>query len=135
MRSSLLLFALAGCAGTAKDTAGGDTAAAEPTFTRVQAEIYTPSCAFSSCHGGGSAAGGLDLSDGVAYDRTVGVASATYTSRTLIVPGDPTNSYLYQRCAAVADAGPPMPEGSSTGLDAERLQLLSDWITAGAKND
>lgn len=117
------------------DTGATDSAALAPTFTRVQAEIYAPSCAFSSCHGGGSAEGGLDLSEELAYERTVNVNSTTYTSRILIVPGDPTNSYLFQRCAAVEDAGPPMPYGFVDGLAAEPLQLLSDWISAGAKND
>ena len=127
----MLLLVLA-CSGDTKDT-GGDTAAAEPTFTRVQTEIYTPSCAFSSCHGSTGPAQGLDLSEGIAWGATVEVPSQLDPMSVMVKPGDPDHSFLYRKCAADPTAiGSPMPDGASTGLDSERLALLRDWITAGA---
>lgn len=128
-----MLLLLLACSTTPKDTGGGDTSAAEPTFTRVQDEIYTPSCAFSSCHGSAGPAQGLDLSEGTAYAATVDVPSTLDPTSVMVKAGDPDHSFLYRKCAAdPTAAGSPMPDGSSTGLEAGQLALLHDWIAAGA---
>lgn len=124
----MLLFLLA-CAGGKGDSA----APLEPTLTNVQAEIFTPSCAFSSCHASTSP---TVLEEGLTYDAIVGKDSIDNPGHTLIVPGDAEGSYLYQKCQPTGDyIGGVMPEGLPDGLDAERLALLEAWITAGAKND
>lgn len=104
---------------------------APATFTQVQADIFTNSCAFSTCHGEGSGAQGLSLVDGVSYAAIVEVPSTIAPEINLVEPGDHENSYLWQKCAGVAT--PAMP--SSDGLDAEHLAELESWIDNGALDD
>jgi len=129
---TLLLSLLLACTGADK----ADTGAAPPTLTRVQSEIFTASCAFSSCHGGSMGSGDLDLTDGAAHADLVGVESSAAPGQILVVAGDAENSYLVHKCAAQAGiVGEPMPDGVADGLDAERLALLEAWIDAGALDD
>ena len=127
---TMLLALLVACtAGDKPDDTGNGLA---PTLTNVQAEIFTPSCAFSTCHGSGA---DMDLSEGKAHAEIVNVAAMDAVDQTLVVPGDSAASYLVKKCAAEAGiVGEPMPDGSD-GLDAERLALLKAWIDAGAMND
>jgi hypothetical protein len=130
----MLALLLLACAGPD----GGDTATdLEPTLTNVQAEVFTPSCAFSSCHGGGGGgASDLDLSDGAAHAEIVGVEAVDAPGEILVVAGDSAGSYLVKKCAAEAGIiGEPMPDGDADGLDAERLALLKAWVDAGAQDD
>ncbi|MDP2310325.1 MAG: hypothetical protein Q8P18_30190 [Pseudomonadota bacterium] len=103
----------------------------------MQLEIFTASCAFSSCHGNsGGGAAGLDLTDGAAHAELIGVESTDAPGEILVVAGDSASSYLVKKCAATAGiVGEPMPDGAATGLDAERLALLKAWIDAGALDD
>lgn len=127
----LILLSLLACTGGKPDDTAGEALA--PTLTNVQAEVFTASCAFSSCHGGGS---DMDLTDGNAHAAIVGVASPDAPDRTLVVPGDATSSYLVEKCTpgATGLVGGLMPEGTE-GLDAERLALLEAWVDAGALDD
>lgn len=127
----MLLLLLLACPGSDKETA-----APPPTFADVQEQVFTPSCAFSSCHGASAPASQLDLSDGAAWAEIVGVDSVDNPGHTLVVAGDPDASYLVSKCTEGAPdlVGEPMPQGSS-GLDAERLTLLRDWITDGAQDN
>lgn len=60
--------------------------------------------------------------------------SAGSPGNTLVIPGDPDNSYLVRKLEGGPDiAGDQMPPGGA--LDAERLQLVRDWIEAGALDD
>lgn len=130
----LLALLFAGCTGAPADDTG---TALAPTLTNVQAEIFTPSCAFSTCHGSsGGGASDLDLSDGNAHGELVGVAAVDAVGETLVVAGDAAASYLVKKCTpgATGLTGEPMPDGSE-GLDEERLALLTAWIDAGADDD
>lgn len=108
--------------------------APEPvTFTQVQDEIFTNSCAFSSCHSSNGAQG-LTLAEGQAWEAIVGVPSTLAPDVALVEPGDHEASFLWQKCADVPGIiGEPMPQ--STALDAERLDQLAAWIDNGALND
>jgi len=131
----MLLLALLACTASTDDT-GKTTTAASDTLTAVQAETFTPSCAFSACHSSTNPASGLDLTDGNAYAALVGVAAQDAPTETLVIAGDSANSYLVKKCAAESDiVGDPMPAGSSGGLDAERLAHLIAWIDAGAMDN
>ena len=124
---ALLVLACA----TGADTGGDDAPA---TLYRVQAEVFTPSCAFSSCHGGPNGSAGLDLTEGASHAAIVGVSARDPANGALVMPGDHAASYLWRKCAGDADiAGDPMP--NADGLDAERLPLLAEWIDAGALDD
>lgn len=125
----MIAVILAACSG-GKTT---DTGGAEPTLSNVQETVFTPSCAFSSCHASPGASG-LVLEDGAAWDALVDVESADNPGQTLVVPGDVEGSYLTAKLRGDSGiVGDPMPVGAA--LDEARLQLVLDWIAAGAAND
>lgn len=87
----------------------------EPKFTYLKNHIIGPKCA--SCHYTGSAKGGY------AFDTYAGVLRAVKTSR-------PTDSDLYKE----AQKGD-MPPRPNQQLSSSELNLILQWIQAGAKND
>ncbi|HYQ29048.1 MAG TPA: hypothetical protein VER04_17580 [Polyangiaceae bacterium] len=146
--------ALAACLLAACSSPAPAEQAAAPTFSSVRSEVLLPSCALStSCHQGSSASGRLQL-DGEAKAiraRLVGRTSAVNAGETLVVPGNPDESYLYRKltgqladlpCANAADpdglaataCGERMPY-DSTPLSEAKLRLVHDWIAAGALDD
>jgi hypothetical protein len=106
------------------------------TFTRVQAEVFTPTCALSGCHLGPAslAQEGLVLS-GDAYPNIVSVRANQNSSIFRVTPGDLPNSYLWRKISPGAGTivGEPMPQTGSMS-DAQR-QLVRDWILRGAPRD
>lgn len=131
MRSALLpLFALimAGCP-TPVDPA--------PTFTADIQPIFEDACTISGCHGGPEAETGLDLDPDGAYDMLVGVSSAQLPSMKRVEPSDAENSYLVHKMADthldVDGSGDIMPP--VVGSSSSDVQLVIDWIAAGALND
>lgn len=136
MRSLLFAAILATACNTGgadgNDTDDTDVAPAA-TFARVESEIIQPSCAFSICHGGGSS-GGLSLTGDAAADHAalVGVASSGLPAETLVIAGDPDNSYLIKKLEdANGIEGDPMP--STGALTDAQIQLVRDWIADGAQ--
>lgn len=104
------------------------------TFTRVQIEIFTPSCALSGCHAGGAPQAGMNLSAGASYGQIVGVRSSEST-RPRIAPFDVPGSYLVSKTAGDATiTGSRMPLGGPYLTDTKQ-QLLVDWVRRGAPND
>lgn len=135
---SLLAFlglgaALAAC-GTAKSpTEPSDVPDPSATFSRVQAEVFTPSCALSGCHAGASPQQGMDLSVGRGYASVVNVR-AVESTRPRIAPGDVEASYLISKVRGDATiTGSRMPPGGA--LPPDKVQLLVDWVRRGAPND
>ncbi len=116
-------------------TVEGGGGGGEATFSAVQSQIFTASCAFSGCHGGASPAQGMNLSAGQAYAAIVNVSSNQRPSLDRIEPGDPDNSYLLRKVNGGPDiAGSRMPLGGAQLSQALR-DLLRDWIQAGAPNN
>ena len=110
---------------------GGELA----TFTRVQNQVFSTSCAFSGCHGGSSPAQGLNLSAGQSYNMIVNVASAQQPSQDRIEPNDSESSYLYLKIVGDPSiSGSRMPRGGAP-LSQELMDLVRDWIDRGAPND
>ncbi len=104
------------------------------TFTRIQTEIFTPSCALSGCHDSGSHQAKLDLSIGNAYLQIFEVTS-TESPLMRVVPSDPNNSYLFQKINGTAGiAGSRMPLGTAP-LSNDQINLVRDWILSGAPNN
>jgi hypothetical protein len=102
----------------------------EPNFTTEVQPIFDTNCAFSNCHG---FSGGLTLSAGVSYSMLVNHRSFG-SSLTRVAPGDPDNSFLYLKitgCQRPRCAGERMPSGRPP-LAAAQIQLIHDWIAAGA---
>ncbi len=102
-----------------------------PTLPQIQAVVFTPSCATSTCHAGGAPDAGLNLEDGQSYMNLVNITSTQDGNFLLVNPGDPDNSYLVQKVEGNASFGNPMPPPAG-GLPAAQIQAIRDWIAAGA---
>lgn len=113
---------------------GGDPIDPTATFTRVQNEIFTPTCAVIGCHGTIGQQSSLVLAPGRAYDQTVGRPSVEMPQLSRIQPGDFANSYLYRKITGSGITGDRMPQGGPNLTDAQ-TKLVRDWIRRGAPND
>ncbi len=78
----------------------------------------------------GLEATGLDLSS-YAGIRAGGVNSLT----SIIVPGSPCDSVLWQKVSPGPPFGARMPFDGPPFLDADTRRLLSDWIAEGARDN
>lgn len=140
MRSPLILVALllTACGNletiTGPDDVGEDPIDQSATFTRVQNEIFTPTCANLGCHDPLGQQSQMVLSPGRAYASTVNVASVEMPNLMRVRPGDPANSYLYRKITGAGITGDRMPLSLPALSDAQ-LRLVRDWIRRGAPND
>ena len=146
--SLLIALALiaAACAGGGSDgDSGGGTRGCKceppdcPTvsFNGNIQPLFNRSCATSSqCHGPNGAQG-LDLTAGNSIRNTVGVKATQKLGAVLIRPGNPDNSYLYQKMInAPGIAGIVMPQGcpgnplgGATCPTDSDLSAMEQWIT------
>ncbi len=113
---------------------GGQPIDPTATFTRVQTEIFTPTCAAIGCHDRLGRQQDLQLSVGSAYSQTVGRPSVEMPQLLRVAPGDPANSYLYRKITGAGITGDRMPQGGPYLTDAQ-IKLVRDWIRRGAPND
>jgi len=113
---------------------GGDPIDPTATFTRVQNEIFTPTCGAIGCHDPLGQQQQLVLTTGRGYQSTVGRASTEIPSLLIVAPSDPANSYLYRKVIGSGITGDRMPQGGPYLNDAQ-LKLIRDWIRRGAPND
>jgi len=104
------------------------------TFTRVQNEIFTPTCAALGCHDRLGRQEGQILAPGSAYSNIVNVRSNQMPSLNRVAPSDPANSYLYRKITGAGITGDRMPQGGPYLTDAQ-IKLVRDWIRRGAPND
>ena len=132
---ALLLLAACGELKTPTEPGfGGDPIDQSATFTRVQNEIFTPTCAAIGCHDPLGQQSGMVLSAGRAYANTVNVASVEMPSLMRVRPNDPANSYLYRKITGAGITGDRMPQSRPPLSDAQ-IKLVRDWIRRGAPND
>ena len=130
--AALVALALASCTPPCVEVSTDCEPLYEPTFDNVWALTLEPSCALSGCHVPASAPAGLVLAAGLAYDNLVNVESSQIAGLDRVEPGDPDQSYLLWKLEGNPDRlGQQMPFGASP-LDEELLQLVRDWIAAGA---
>jgi hypothetical protein len=135
--ASLLLLGTVGCGELKSPT---DPLGGQPppdptaTFTRVQSEVFTPSCATLACHDPLGQQSQMVLTAGRAYANIVGVSSVEMPQLQRVAPGDPTNSYLYRKITGAGITGDRMPLNQPPLSDAQ-LALVRDWIRRGAPND
>ncbi len=113
---------------------GGDPIDPTATFTRVQNEVFTPTCAQLGCHDPLGRQESLILSPGRGYAMIVGVASVEMPQLSRVTPSDPTSSYLYRKITGSGITGDRMPQGGPFLNDAQ-IKLVRDWIRRGAPND
>ena len=114
----------------------GAAFAADPvSFAKDIAPILKNNCA--TCHLTGQEAGGMALYPGKAYEFLVNVPSQE--SKLLRVkPGAPDKSYLIAKLMGThldaGGSGTRMPFGAPP-LPDQTIQLIRDWIAAGAPNN
>ncbi|MHB0968644.1 MAG: hypothetical protein ACYC7A_09805 [Thermoanaerobaculia bacterium] len=113
---------------------GGEPIDPTATFTRVQNEIFTPTCAQLGCHDTLGQQSQMILIAGSAYGNTVNVPSVEMPSLARVAPNDPANSYLYRKITGAGITGDRMPQGLPP-LDEAKIRLVRDWIRRGAPND
>jgi hypothetical protein len=123
-----------------EDTPASAEPLKEPTLTNLKRDIFSVSCAFSSCHGEESAAANLNLTGDNLRQRLVDHQMVTPTQMPLVDPGNPDGSWLYEvvsKCEPESDAGPVshMPRNSPTLLDPELVAMVREWIAQGAKDN
>jgi hypothetical protein len=139
MRSRLIILALhytAACGELHSPTDPATDLPPDPTatFTRVKAEIFTPTCATVGCHHPLGQESQLVLTPDVAYTQTVNRASVENAGLRRVEPGDPANSYLYRKIIGSGITGERMPQNLPP-LSAAQIALVRDWIRRGAPND
>ena len=119
---------------TANDT-GSDTVDEEvstaPTLDDVHSQVFSMTCAGSTCHIGGSAYPSFEA-DGNLHSRLMG--PSTQTGLNIIEPSSPDDSYLWHKVSgtqtSVGGSGSQMP---LTGdLTSDQMDLIEEWILAGA---
>jgi hypothetical protein len=113
---------------------GGDPIDQTATFTRVQNEIFTPTCAKLGCHDTLGQQSAQVLTSGRAYANVVGVPSVEMPQLMRVTPSDPASSYLYRKITGAGITGDRMPQGLPPLTDAQ-IKLVRDWIRRGAPND
>ncbi len=113
---------------------GGDPIDPTATLTRVQNEIFSPTCAVIGCHDTLGRQQGQILVAGQAYASIVNQPSVEMPSLRRIAPFDPANSYLYRKITGVGITGERMPL-YGIPLSAAKIKLIRDWIRRGAPND
>ncbi len=108
----------------------------EGTFHALEEVLFVRhGCSEGVCHGD-AAAGGLQLSNGKAYENLFDVPSVG-SALLRVEPGDRDRSYLFQKLAAkvrpgtIAVNGSPMPSGRPA-ISERELEALRLWIYAGA---
>lgn len=98
--------------------------------------IFTASCTGAACHSSARPAQGLDLSSASAsYSHLVNVLSSECATTKLVLPSQPTMSYLMWKIQGSGPcfSGSQMPKGGS--LTTAQINLISSWIAAGAPNN
>lgn len=126
MRRLMVVAALAACSDDYILPAGGDPPVITGTDLCAVESIFAARCL--ACHDEG-ALGDLDLAtDPVA--ALVGVASSQDGGVTLVVPGDPDASLLYQKVTGSQAVGGSMPPGNT--LSADEAGVIRAWISDGA---
>ena len=134
----LALLLLAGC-GTVKSptepplASGGGAAF---TFSQIQREIFTPTCAKSGCHAADTGQEGLVLEAGRSYGLLVGHAATEHGSLARVEPGHPERSYLILKLQGDPSiTGDRMPQDGPPYLTPDQIEGIAGWIRAGAPNN
>ena len=129
----LAALALGGCSGG--DGTGLDRPPPlEASFSSIQANVFTPTCATAGCHQGAGAPQGLRLEDAVSYAMLVNVASSEDPGVLRVAPGNPDASYLVQKIEGTASVGAQMPLNAAP-LPQATIDVIRQWITEGAVDD
>jgi len=119
------------CGGTAEEDCTGECGGTNQNCVSFSSEIqliFDNNC--TMCHGN---LGGLDLSEGVSYNKLYDIDAQNYFGKR-VKPYDAENSILWNKIANTGTYGGAMPQGSS-GLNNDEAQLIETWINEGAKDN
>ncbi len=104
----------------------------DPTLEAIQANVFTPSCSQSYCHGSSQAAD-LHLEDGYSLASLVNVESVEVAGVLRVAPYSADNSYLICKLEACSSmVGVPMPV-IGYPLDPAVISVIRTWIDNGAE--
>ena len=106
------------------------------TFLRIQRGIFNVSCTTASCHNSVTRAGNMVLEEGQSLANLIRVDPDNAVARQLLYkrvsPGVPGTSFILKKLEGPDEGeGALMPQGS-TGLSQDRIDLIRNWILAGA---
>jgi hypothetical protein len=105
-----------------------------PTLDEIQAALFTPTCATSTCHSNGAQAASLSLADAdTSFAELVGEFSGQngQDNVMLVAPFDPDASYLIRKMEGTAGiSGGRMPPGAA--VPQSEIDVVREWITNGA---
>jgi len=89
-------------------------------------------CTGAACHGGARPASNLDLSTAsTGYKQLVNVPADECSSKTRVVPGSSSTSYLMAKLTGVGMcSGSLMPKGG--GLSSAQIDTFRTWMDSGA---
>ena len=139
---ALLVVASSGCDEKLSDITG-PTPNLTPTLSSIQREIFnvTDSSGRVMCIGCHSdqnrvPASNLVLLEGRSHQQLVGRGSTGKAGATLVIPGDPDNSYLVKKLEGATDiAGQRMPRTNGPFLESGQIKVIRRWIEEGAANN
>lgn len=107
-------------------------------FAADVAPIFQSKCATSGCHTGSLPDGGMNLGAESAYEATVNHATKSCSGdRVRIIPGDPAESYLWDKIQNTDLCGTSgkMPPSGKPQLTADEKAVITAWICGGAVQD
>ena len=110
----------------------------EPTLDNVFAAVFQPSCTFNSWHGDSTKAAGLNLQAPDLRTELLDHEVLGNPGASLVEPGDPDNSWLYQvlaKCEPETGEGTianHMPANAPVLLGDTTVALVREWIAGGA---
>src|SRR5689334_9717130 len=117
-------------------TPGPECEQFDSTFAAIQKVVFeNKGCTQDVCHGS-ARSGGLDLRPGAAYANLLEVPSLS-SPHPRIQPGEPSESFLFQKLSAATRpgsftiGGSPMPSGLAP-LTENELEAIRLWIEGGA---
>jgi hypothetical protein len=105
-----------------------------PTLSSIQANVLSPVC--TQCHFGNNPAAGMNLEEGEAYANLVGI-KRSFDAEIRVVAGDADNSFIIDKLEGNklgGSRGDRMPLGGPF-LTQDVIDVIRDWIDAGAKDD
>ncbi|HXK19809.1 MAG TPA: hypothetical protein VNG33_18485 [Polyangiaceae bacterium] len=121
----------AGSTGSAGSSATTTKTPCSADAASIQSTIFKASCNLAGCHGALMPAAGLDLVD-TSPDQLKSLSSSLCDGWSLVVPGSPEKSLLYEKLvSAKPTCGDAMPLGSHLS-DAD-VKCIGDWISGMAQ--
>lgn len=122
----------------------GEATEAPVSFSMDIVPMFVESC--TACHGGENPSAQTNLEAEYAYDELVNVAARFSREREdeadhfmRVMPGVPEASYLMHKLLGthiiVGGSGQQMPRGDRPAWTDEQIDLVRQWILAGAPNN